>query len=173
MAWTWHWWWGGRENTVQVINGRKRLRRTLIKSFDYPQISEWCHWLNGWFKRNRRREEDGSSRRPVLLCWPDCGHADKLWTPRRKCKMGLITGAQGTSYLQACFLTQVIIASNLPLKSCPDLQQHALLAWKPLPTHGLTWKELSFKIYCSNPLLSLVSSQRWLICIIWKVSLLF
>ena len=29
---------GGRENAVQVINGRKRLRRTLIKSFDYRRF---------------------------------------------------------------------------------------------------------------------------------------
>ena len=96
----------------------------------------------------------------MLFCWLDYGHTDKLWTPKRKCRGGFLTGAQGTSYLQACFLTQVIVTSYLPLKSCPDLQQHALLAWKSLLTHGLMWKDLSFKIHCSNPQLSLVSGEK-------------
>ena len=50
---------------------------------------------------------------------------------------GLITGAQATSYLEPCFSAQATMTSTLPLKSCPDVQQHALLAWASLLTHGL------------------------------------
>lgn len=76
---------------------------------------------------------------------------------------GLIPGAQATSYLQPCFSAQATMTSTLPLKSCPDVQQHALLAWASLLTHGLVWKELPLKTRGSNPLPSLVSNSWWLV----------
>ena len=173
-AWTWPWgWWGGEKIQFKWLVGEKDSRGLwLINSGDWKRKQEFRlpadFWVVPLTKTNisreiealRRRDKDRSSRGQcyslglIMDIQISCGH------PRGSVGVGFITGAQGTSYLQACFLTQVIITSNLPLKSCPDLQQHALLAWKSLLTHGLIWKELSFKIHCSNPQLSLVSGEK-------------
>ena len=164
---------GGEKIQFKWLVGEKDSRGLwLINSGDWKRKQEFRlpadFWVVPLTKTNisreiealRRRDKDRSSRGwcyslgLIMDIQISCGH------PRGSVGVGFITGAQGTSYLQACFLTQVIITSNLPLKSCPDLQQHALLAWKSLLTHGLIWKELSFKIHCSNPQLSLVSGEK-------------
>ena len=54
----------------------------------------------------RWRDKDGSSRGLVLHCWLDFGHIDlSIGPPGGSVRVEFITGAQGTSYLLASFLT--------------------------------------------------------------------